>query len=342
VPQKATVPTEFTYGEIEELFFEFEKLLRKQSASVPHNSNLERAGLTAMQMLATYKKEIPHDYKKDFRNEWRRVLSMADVLRKIISLQNYPAFNSIWPHVLLLLGNGEIAQNLWSPKEDGHANKVFELYAGLLALPLCTNIDMDHPQTSSGGKNPDIIATAQNTAWGIACKVMHSGLAKSMLDRVREGIEQIDRCSNVQRGLVVVSLKNVISHDDLWPVLKETETEELIYLSASSDKIAVQKMKALCKRYEIELLELLGGKDGFRALFQGTKVEPWVLAYLSTATSLLRNGKPTFTLIRMLVAINVDDPLPESARRFAVAMNEILHDNYLDPKTMEANLTRFA
>jgi hypothetical protein len=230
---------------------------------------------------------------------------------------------------------------LWSPKEDSHANKVFELYAGLLTLPLCTKIDLDHPKTSSGGKNPDIVATVQNTIWGIACKVMHTASAKSMLDRVREGIKQIDRCSEVQHGLVVVSLKNVIPHDDLWPILKEGGTEELIYLSASSDQIAVETLKGICKQYEIELLELLGGKDGFRALFKNTKVEPLVLVHLNTAITLLRNDGPTFTLIRMLAAITVDNPLPRKAKRFAMAMNEILHDNYLDPKTMMSNLSRF-
>ena len=339
--QQATIPFQFTYGEIEKLFFEFEKLLKKKSAFVPSGSNLERAGLTAFQMLATYKKEIAHNYKIDYRNEWRRVCSMADILRKIIFLQNYPAFDFVWPHVLLLLGNGEIAQNLWSPKEDGHANKVFELYSALLTLPLCTRIDLDDPQLSSGGKNPDIIANIQNVSWGIACKVMHSSSAKSMLDRVREGIEQIEKCDNVQNGLVVVSLKNIIPHDDLWPAVRKPETEELIYLSALDDSIVVRTLKGICKFYEIELLNLLGGKEGFRALYTGTKVEPLILVHLCTATTLLRNGKPTFTLIRMLVAIAVDEPLPQNARTLAVAMNEVLHDNYLDPKTMASNLSRF-
>lgn len=339
--EKPTVPNKFTYGEIEKLFFEFEKLLQKQAKTVPPGSNLEKAGLTAMQILATYKKEIIHDYKKDCRNEWRRVLSMADILRKILSLQNYPAFNSIWPHILLLLGNGEIAQNLWSPKEDSHANYVFELYVALLTLPLCTSIDMEPPKKSAGGKNPDIIATIQGVPWGIACKVMHSSLAKSMLDRARDGIEQINRCEDIENGIVVISLKNVIPHDSIWPIKKEPETGDLNYLTASSDRIAIEKLKAECKRYEVELLELVGGKDGFRALFQGTKVEPLILVHLCTATSLLRENKPTFTLIKMLVAITVDDPLPEKTGHFARALNEILHDTYLDPQRMASNLSRF-
>jgi hypothetical protein len=283
--EKPKVPIEFTYGEIETLFFEFEELLQKQAETVPVGSNLEKAGLTAMQMVATYKKEIKHDHTKDYRNEWRRVLSMADVLRKIISLQKCAAFNSIWPHILLLLGNGEIAQNLWSPKEDSHANYVFELYIALLTLPLCTSIELEPVRKSANGKNPDVIATFRGEPWGIACKVMHSSLAKSMLDRVRDGIKQINRCERVQNGLVVVSLKNVIPHDTIWPVLMEHNTQELIYLTASNDKIALRMLLSELKRYEVELLELLGGKDGFRAIFEGSKVEPLVLVDLCTVAT---------------------------------------------------------
>jgi hypothetical protein len=337
--ERPKTPNKFTFGEIETLFFEFEKLLLSRSKIVPAGSKLERAGLAAIQMLATHKKEMIHNYKEDYRNEWRRVLSMADILRKIISMQKCPGFNSIWPHILLLLGNGEIAQNLWSEKEDSHANYVFELYAGLLALPLCTAMELEPPKKSANGQNPDVIATIEGVRWGIACKAMHSRSTKSLLDRVRDGIKQIDQCEKAQNGMVMVSLKNVIPHDSVWPVIRAPHTGDLIYLTASNDEIALQILKAECKRYEVELLELLGGREGFRAEFRGSKVEPLILAHLCIATSILRDKKPTFTLIKMLVAITVDDPLPERARRLAVALNEVLHDRYLDPEGMAADLS---
>ena len=317
---------------MEELIFAFENLLRKQARFIPVGSSLDEAGFTTMRMLATYKKEIRHDYKKDCRNEWRRALSMADILRKILSLQDCPAFNSVWPHILLLLGNGEIAQNLWSPKEDSHANYVFELYTALLALPISSALDLEPVRTSANGENPDIIATIKGIPWGLACKVMHSTSAKSMLDRVRDGIHQIDRCRRIENGIVVVSLKNVIPHDSIWPVVSEDATGDLIYLTASSDRLALQALQAECKRYEVELTEIVGGKDGFRSIFTGTKVEPIILAYLCTATSILRDNRPTFTLIKILCSITVDDFLPPKSRAVADALNESLHDTYLDPE----------
>jgi hypothetical protein len=321
-------PDKFTFGEMQKLVFDFETLIRKRTKGVPPGSKIERAGLTVMEMLATFKKEIPHDYRKDYREEWRRALSLVDILRKILFLQEHPAFNSIWPHILLLLGKNEFAQTLLSPKEDADANKVFELYVALLVLPLCTSIDVEPPKASANGKNPDIIATIQGEPWGIACKVMHSSLAKSMLDRVREGIDQINRCDDIKNGLVVVSLKNVIPHDLTWPAVREPGAGDMVYFSASNDKIALDLLKSECKRYEVQLLDLLGGKDGFRALFKGPKVEPLILAHLCTATTLLRDGKATYSLMRMLVAIAVDNPLPKKSGKLATAMNYILHDRF--------------
>src|SRR5688572_16292555 len=91
---------------------------------------------------------------------------------------------------------------------------------------------MDDPEKSSGGTNPDIIAEIGGVPWTIACKVMHSPLTKSLLDRVREGIDQINRSvahKSAQREMVMISLKNVLNHNELWPIAFEDKTNEIIY-----------------------------------------------------------------------------------------------------------------
>jgi hypothetical protein len=105
-----------------------------------------------------------------------------------------------------------------------------------------------------------------------------------------------------------------------------------VKLTASSDRLALQALQVECKRYEMELTEIVGGKEGFRSLFRGTKVEPLILAYLCTAVSILRDNKPTFTLIKILCTITVDEILPNKTWEVADALNESLHDTYLDPK----------
>jgi hypothetical protein len=232
---------------------------------------------------------------------------------------------------LLLLGDGEIAQNLWSPKEDSHANYVFELYCGLLALPLCSKIEMEPIQKSANGANPDVITNFRGERWAIACKVMHSSLTKSLLDRVREGIKQINRCDKAENGLIAVSLKNVVAHDEIWPAYQETGTGDFIYGTASSDAMALDVMRSTMKRYECELVEMLGGKEGFRALFKDSKVEPLIFVYICTVITVLEGTHSTFKLLKLAGTIAVDNPLPAKTRGFAEAMNESLHDTYLNP-----------
>ena len=332
-PQES--PEILAFDDMQQRLFAFEALLRNQSTmqAVEPGSKLERAGLAVIEMLASYKKEIPHDRKRDYREEWRRAVSLSDILRKVLFWQKHPAFNQLWPHILLLLGDGEIAQNVWSPKEDGDANKVFELYSALLALPLCNGITMDDPERSSGGTNPDIIAEIAGTKWTFACKVMHSPLAKSLLDRVRDGITQINRSvahKFAQRGIVVISLKNVLRHNELWPIVVEPGTQDIIYQTYPDAKSLRQLLECECKRYQTELLQLLGGAQGFRDVFAGSSAEPFILVHLCTVVGLVYDSKPTHSLIRMLGCINVD-PLSSDAQSLCEGLNEVLQDTYLAP-----------
>jgi len=323
-------PQILAFEEMQKRIFEFEELLRNRTgiAPVAPGSKLERAALAVMEMLATCKKQVPHDKRRDYREEWRRALSFSDMLRKILNVKNHPAFDQLWPHILLLLGDNEIAQNVWSPKEDGGANKVFELYAGLLVLPLCSSIDMDDPVSSSGGKNPDIIAEIDGCSWALACKVMHTASEKSFLDRIRDGINQINRCverGKAQRGIVVISLKNVLDHDKLWPITREPGTGDIIYATYLDELTPRRLLESECNRYQRELLELCGGPQGFRDIFAGSHAEPFILVHLCTAAGLEYNGRGRCALIRALGCVSVD-PLSPQASKTCHSMNACLHD----------------
>jgi hypothetical protein len=213
---------------------------------------------------------------------------------------------------------------------------VFELYVALLVLPICTRIDLDDPNASSGGKNPDNIAEINGVSWTFACKAMHSPLAKSLLDRVRDGIKQIE-ATNATKGIVVISLKNVLPHDQLWPVVREPETGDYIYFPYPDCSSVKQRLQSECNRYQTELLELLGGPEGFHNVFKGSRAYPAVLVHLCTVVSVLKDGHPAHHLIRMLGAICVE-PLAADVQVVSWLMNEMLHESYLDPKKLEERI----
>jgi hypothetical protein len=166
-------PELFPPEEIVQVIFGFEKLIgqKQKSLNFPRGSQIEKAGLAAIEILDKFKRKIPHDFSKDKSKEWRQAIALADMLRKVLRAVKHPCFDKLWPHLILLLGDANIALNVWNRKEDSDANKIFELYMALVLAPLCPHLDLDDPKHSSGGTNPDIIAKLDGSEWAFSCKV---------------------------------------------------------------------------------------------------------------------------------------------------------------------------
>jgi hypothetical protein len=282
-----------------------------------------------MEMLASYQKQQIHDDKKDYRQEWRQAVALADLLRKIVHASKAAHFNELWPHILLLLGKTSFAQNFKSPISDADANKLFELYFALIASPLASQLDLDHPVHSAGGKNPDIIATISGVRWAFACKVMHSESYETFVNRVREGVDQIDR-ADADQGIVVVSLKNVIPHDDFWPITLEEETGDVIYQTWITPDVPLDRLLAISRRYQKEVIDELLGDSGFNSIFSEAKnvhAVPAVLLHLSTTVGLVVDNKPVHTLLRTFCVLHTG-ALPPDAQSLLDQLNESLHDQF--------------
>jgi len=112
--------------------------------------------------------------------------------------------------------------------------------------------------------------------------------------------------------------------------LIEEGTKEIIYQVYVDSMVPRRLLECECRRYHNELLQLLGGEQGFRDVFAGSHAEPLVLVHLCTVVGLIYNGKPTHSLIRMLGCINVDVLSPQVGS-ICNSMNEILQDTYLQP-----------
>jgi hypothetical protein len=332
----AVNPETFALSDLQRLVFDFESLAEKKAALIPPGSKFEAASLALMEMLETYTRKVPHDTKRDYRDDWRRALSLGEILRKAIILQPCPMFDKVWPHLLLLLSGGEIGQNLWSPKEDQNTDKVFELYVALMILPICAGIELDDPVKSSGGKNPDILAEIYGASWACACKAMHTRSSITLLERVREGIDQI-KATNANRGLVVVSPQNVVPHDQFWPATKDPITGDYKYHTYQDLSEVEQRLQVEFNRHQTESLDPLQGPDGFRQLFAGTRVCPSILAHASTVIGVLKDGGPKLHLIRALCSIQIERPQLEDEVIFEW-MNLMLHESYLDLTGLEARI----
>jgi hypothetical protein len=303
-------PEVFSLDQIVQSVLDFENLVREKQKSPFYGSSITTAGNAALEMLDTFKRNVPHDTMHDHRIEWRKAVALGDMLRKVLRAKDHPCFEQLWPHILLLLGNANIALNVWNPKdgkEGEDANKIFELYMALVLAPLCPDLELEDLKHSAGGKNPDIIAPLDGTRWAFACKVMHTDSVETFLQNVRKGVDQIQK-SNAEKGVVVISLKNQLPHDEFWLSGRpQTSLADFLLPGVVDTAIVAHKLQEFCAGYHHRLIhELMGGPAAFNAIFANTKAVPAVLLHLCTTILVPNEGKPNFRFMRMFCSLNAD------------------------------------
>jgi len=177
---------------------------------------------------------------------------------------------------------------------------------------------------SAGGKNPDVIAHLDGVRWAFACKVMHSDSPKTFLDRVEEGIDQIDR-SDAAKGIVVISLKNLLPHEEYWHQERQPSLADFLCPGVIEPTIVTRDLVRICRSYHNKVIDqLLGGSAAFNSLFNGTKAVPAILLHLCTTVLVPTAGSPNFCLLRMFSALTAD-PLSTDLQATLEKLNESLH-----------------
>ncbi len=81
LPNITEGPEIFTFDGNERLVADFESLIvrKNNELNIPRNSPLEKAGYAVIEMLQGHRREIPHDFKKDHRKEWRLAIALARI-----------------------------------------------------------------------------------------------------------------------------------------------------------------------------------------------------------------------------------------------------------------------
>ena len=278
----------FSLEDNQKVVLDFEALLRLYKIEVPKGSALEDASLAICEMLEIRKNKEIHDKKVDCRERWRQALFLADVARKALYSQSHPDFRNLLAHLQLLLEPGNFSQfsaisQSARPAEKDANNKVFELFMATILFRICTKLSFDSPGRSTG-KNPDVIGEFKGRKWGVACKVSHTDNPLTFLDRVRDGVDQIEK-ADVDRGVVVVSLKNLVPHNITWPAKLRTESGEWQYQAFPMSDDASMIIQSTYEKFFQAILEKTNGTRGFEGIFAGKKAVSRVLMLYCTVTS---------------------------------------------------------
>ena len=324
-------PQRFSLEDNQKAVLDFENLLHRHQMEIPVGSPLEGASAAILEMLEIRKDKAIHDKKVDCREKWRRGFFLADIARKALRAEAHAGFKNLLLHLELLLEPSNFSQfsaieASASPKEKEINNKVFELFVAVILFQICSNLRFDNPNNSKAG-NPDAIGEYKKKNWGFACKVSHSENPLTFLDRVREGVEQIEK-ADVDHGLVIVNLKNLIPHDIIWPARRDKESGNWTYEAFPFRDGPAEMIQIIFQKFEQQVYTLTGGRDAFVNEFAGKKAVPLVLMfYCSVASYSPDSGIVIPMIVKRMFGLGaaMDKLLPE-AREIADLFNDFLHD----------------
>ena len=314
-----------SFEELEQLVFAFEAVLKRFGIPIQSGSELEGACCSVLEVLGKNQNAQIRDPQEDIRHVFTEVLGIWSFLKKIVRLKDHACFSQFVPH-LALLNKGTVVQNKRATVCQEATNKIFELLFALVLLDVSGEVILDHPSLAKGD-NPDVLATIDGQCWGFACKTIYSASAKTFYDNLKKGVEQIEAAAKAQRGIVVVNFRNIIRHDECWPIRNEAEygngAEPIFaayerpgeFVSSHISKVVTQKHGQVVA--EIGLPDVM-------SLFAGKKALPAFLALCQTCTGRVGSSGPIPMSINMLCVGEFGDV--QAHQGVFDKINSALHD----------------
>jgi hypothetical protein len=244
-----------SYEEAAKELERFRSTLDELGAPVEPGSFLDRAILATQQLTAD--REALRAGGPLPPTDTRAVLRTAVGLRNFASLiesrrahQDLPA---LVPHIQLL---NKTAPALTTPRSgDADAgNKLLELRFALALMGCADKIDIDHPIKSAATSRPDLVADINaSTSVAFECKVPNSIKPSSLLRLFKKAISQIES-SRAEYGLVVMSLRNDLPHDEVYQLLHADGPDGPTYNALPNKQSAISVMESYVENRVKEMI----------------------------------------------------------------------------------------
>lgn len=292
----------YSFFDAEKLVSDFEQVLNLYGIDIVNKSELERLCLNITNILEIHLKPHLRDPAIDIRIPLRDFAGLLELMIKIVKAKNHPYFHQIIPH-LKKLNISNPLQNTYTKSLNQENNKIFELYIATLCLGLNTDkIYVDDPDVSKGD-NPDVLALINNKMWGFGCKSLHSSHPQTIFDNLVKAVDQIEK-SPAKIGIPVFNIKNIIDHDEYWPIVNDDD--EIEYGAFIDINIPISMMYSFVDELQERIINHIGN-DNLKEIFKNKKSQPGCLVYCPTTTSFVLNKQPVTTRLNIFNIMNFDN-----------------------------------
>lgn len=281
---------------LEASILRFEAFLKRHRIALRPGSPLEAFTLSAFQ-AAYGRRQSANSYGSDIRLLYRQFLGLADLAQLLIDTERTKDFPAILGH-LRLLESASPSLAVATPATDQATDKLLELFVGALAAHCGTHLELDDPNHSTG-RNPDVLATIRGRVWGMACKTPHSNAPATLLANLEKGVQQIE-ASRAECGVVILALKNILRHDEFWPIRNPLEVAagaEPLYGAYPTFKEASEGVLHAAETLGNSLLAVIN-QESLAGVFREKKALPGVLYWVHTACCVPVHGLPLATSVR--------------------------------------------
>jgi len=198
-------------------------------------------------------------------------------------------------------------------KQDDKTNKFIEAIIGMYAIKVGNNIDLDDPEKSSGGSNPDVLLDYNNTRIAVACKTLRGESAETILGNLKTAAKQIER-ANCDIGYIVINAMNILKHENINKQIYEDHITPINILWKDMDS----KYKTLRANAYSDIFELFSGK----------KARPIILTFVHSVTRISSPIGNLSTSLKTIFATDFKIPDIDTSGdlEFLSGMNEFIHN----------------
>lgn len=292
----------YSYDEAAAKMEAFERLLSDHGVTVRPGSLLERIGLEVLRLPDVMRDRAGYPLDRDIREYFAEVMGLNDLVDKILRVRGNASFQNLVPY-LKLLNEGQPSQAVGSLPTDQAANRLFELLIGAASMQFSGSVALDAiPEATR--RNPDVMPIALGKVWGIACKVIHTSSTQTFVDRVEEGLQQIDR-STADRGIVLISMKNRLDIDSVWPLANRDEVDrgaDPLYRAHASLTSALRTVHRAADEFARTLAEEAGLRNLASTIARGKSILG-VALFFPVATGIKLDIGPTPTFLPSLITV---------------------------------------